>query len=269
MPIPLGDRSERLAAIRTLTKKRGRLDRGRFLVEGTTLLAEALRSGVAAEAVFGTEAGYRRVAALGLGPFTEEASFLVGERAMRSLSDLDTPPGVVAVCEGTIFPTAALLAEGEPVLLLAGLADPGNAGTLLRSAEAFGVSRTIFGKGTVEPYNPKVVRGSMGSIFRTKLAIASPDELASAALESGYSVVASTRGGVPLHGFAFPARTVLAIGSERHGVDGWLRAWDAAVGIPHVGPTESLNAAVAGSIVLYEFALSRGSSSILSTRREP
>src|SRR6202042_2830174 len=109
----------------------------------------------------------------------------------------------------------------------------------------------LFGSGTVEPYNPKVVRASMGAIFRLRVAPVTADALASLAEENRYSVVAADRSGEPLREFTFAPRSIIAIGGERRGVAGWLRTWDSAVAIPQIGAAESLNAAVAGSIVLY------------------
>jgi len=227
------------------------------------MLAEALRSGLEPEAIYATQAGFTSHAEL-LAPLTAPV-YLVGDRAMVRISTVDSPPGLLAVVAARVTSLDVLLATGEPVLLLAGVSDPGNAGTLLRSAEAFGIGRTIFGIGAVDPYNPKVVRGSMGSIFRMKVALNEPADVVQAARRHGYALIASGRDGTRLRGFPFMQRSIIAIGSERHGVASWLPESDASVAIPHSGPVESLNAAVAGSIVLYEFALSRG----LSTRQEP
>ena len=106
---------------------------------------------------------------------------------MGKISDLETPPGILAVAPIETARLDALLAEGEPVLLLAGLGDPGNAGTLMRSAGIFGIRGVIFGADGVEPYNPKVVRGSMGAIFRLAVAQASPEEVLAAAGRGAYA----------------------------------------------------------------------------------
>ena len=263
MPTVLGDHSPRLAEVRALANRRGRSEQRRFAFEGPTMLAEARRSGLEPEAVYATQAGFTSYAEV-LAPLSAPV-FLIGDRAMARISAVDTPSGLLAVTPAKLAPLDSLLASGDPVLLLAGVGDPGNAGTLLRSAEAFGIGRTIFGSGAVDPYNPKVVRGSMGSIFRMKLAVDEPGEVVRAARKYGYALIASGRDGSELRGFKFAQRSIIAIGSERHGVAAWLPESDATVAIPQAGPVESLNAAVAGSIVLYEFALSRG----LSTRQEP
>jgi TrmH family RNA methyltransferase len=180
--------------------------------------------------------------------------FIVPERAMARLSDLETPPGVLSVFSTALAGLDTLLAAGDAVVLLAGVSDPGNAGTLLRSAEIFGVTRAVFARDGVEPHNSKVVRATMGALFRMSLALAEPDELLAAAGRNGYTIVAAMREGIALPAFRFPSRPLIAIGNERRGVGGWLPRWDAAVSIPQQGNAESLNAAVAGGILLYAFS---------------
>lgn len=178
----------------------------------------------------------------------------VSERGLARISSLDTPPGIVAVAEMGEWALSGLMAGPGLILLLAGIADPGNAGTLVRAAEAFGAGAVIFGAGGVDPYGPKTVRAAMGSLFRLPHAVAEPAAVVQAAAQAGRPIVAADRSGTPLPTFSFPSRPLLAIGAERGGVRGWLGRWDEAVSIPHAGPTESLNAAVAGAIVLYEWA---------------
>ncbi len=122
---------------------------------------------------------------------------------------------------------------------------------MVRTAEAFGAAGVIFGRGGADPYAPKVVRAAMGSLFRLGIAVAEPDELLAAAAAAGRPVVATATDGEPLSAARLDLHSVVAVGSERHGVGSWLPRWDRAVRIEHHGPTESLNAAVAGAIVLY------------------
>lgn len=220
------------------------------------MLAEALRSGVALESLFVTPAGRVELQSLPVSP--EVPVYEVPERAMARLSDVESPPGIVGVVAQRIVPLPAALKKGYPVVLLAGVADPGNAGTLLRSAEIFGFAAAIFGTDGVEPFNPKVVRASMGAIFRLDLCCAAPAEVVSAAAEAGYTIVATSRAGTPLPSFSFVERSLIAVGNERHGVASWLPRWDQEVSIPHVGTGESLNAAAAGSILFYAFSQREG-----------
>jgi len=242
-----------LEDVRALRTKSGRRDQGLFAVEGATMFDEAIASGLEPRAVYVTERG---LGALGdrttlLG---EQRLFVVDERSMARLSDVETPPGIVAVFPLELASLQDLLATGEPAIVLAGVADPGNAGTLLRSAEIFGIRHAVFAREAVEPHNPKVVRATMGAIFRMSIATVDASELIELAATHRYTIVAATHDGIALPDFTFPKRALLAIGNERHGVSGWLPRYDAGVTIPQPGRGESLNASIAGGIILYAFS---------------
>jgi TrmH family RNA methyltransferase len=249
MPISLGLHSPKLDAVAALRTSAGRAEAARFIIEGPTMLEEAARAGIAIEAVYATEAGHDKFARLL--DSLDVPIYLLPDRALAKLSDLETPPGILAVTAQRLLDPEAVVDGSGPVLLLAGISDPGNAGTLLRSAEIFGVERVLFGEDGIDPYNPKLVRGSMGAIFHLKLAKIGPERLAPLAQAAGYTVVAADAAGEPLERFTFERRSIVAVGHERRGVTAWLPSWDAAVSIPQRGEGQSLNAAVAGSIILY------------------
>ena len=258
MPTPLSPHNPRIELVRDLRTPKVRRERGRFAFEGPTLLAEAQRSGIAIEELYGTEVALAAHAELVAG--LEAAGtpvFAVAERTLARLSDVETPPGLIAVAAQPAGDTATILERAGPVLLLAGINDPGNAGTLLRSAEAFGAAGVLFGRGGVDPFAPKVIRAAMGSLFRLPVAAVTPEELLEAAQRAGRPVVAATLDGEPLSTARLPENAILAIGNERHGVSGFLARWDRAVRIEQASATESLNAAVAGSILLYAMSLRR------------
>lgn len=252
VPIELGPHNPRLRRVRELLIARGRRAQRRFSFEGPTLLEEARRSGVELEELYLTLSALEAHGPLIAGIEADGvAAFIVPERTLARLSDVETPPGLVAVARQAPADLTEVLAGTGPVLLLAGVGDPGNAGTLLRSAEAFGAAGAVFGRGGVDPYAPKVVRSAMGSLFRLPLASATAEELLAAAAVAGRPIVATTTDGEPLGSLRLDPRSIVAVGSERRGVAGWLPRWDRAVRVEHRGPAESLNAAVAGSIVLY------------------
>ncbi|GAC1303205.1 MAG: RNA methyltransferase [Vulcanimicrobiaceae bacterium] len=253
MMIPaLGVHAPQLERVRALRTKTGRSEQGRFAVEGATMLAEALATGRLPEELYVTEGAL--APALRADRRLAGRIFMVPERAMGRLSELETPPGLLAVHRVSTVPLDDALANGEPAVLLAGIADPGNAGTLLRSAEIFGIPTAIFTPDAVEPYNGKVVRATMGAIFRTRVVVAEATEILAATKRRNYTVVAAALGGPALPGYRFPARAILAIGNERRGVAASLPFPHESVSIPHVGSGESLNAAVAGGIVFYAFS---------------
>jgi RNA methyltransferase, TrmH family len=251
VPTELSPHNPRLAAVRELRTPRGRREAGRFAAEGPTLLEEAARSGLRPREVYATP---EALAGLDAGRWESAGTsvFAVPERAFARLSDLESPTGILAVFDLPGTALAEVLAREGPVLLLAGVGDPGNAGTLVRSAEAFGAAGVLFGRGGADPFAPKVVRAAMGSLFRLPVAQTSAEELLAAAAAAGRPVVAADAAGEDLSAVALPRNAVLAVGNERRGVRDWLPRWDLSVRIPQRGATESLNAAVAGSIVLYE-----------------
>lgn len=243
--------------VRSLLRRKGRREHGLFLIEGPSLLEEALNSRLAILEVRATAEAADAAAPLIRRAENGGAELIeVSTRALDRLSDLDSPPGIVAVARMQSRPLAELLEAPGLVLLLAGVSDPGNAGTLVRTAEAFGAAAIVFGEGGVDPYNPKVVRAAMGSLFRLPHGVAAAADLITGASRLARPVVAADRGGTPLPEFTFPPNPVVAIGSERGGVGAWLPSWDASVAVPHAGPTESLNAGIAGAIILYEWSFS-------------
>ncbi|HEY8298570.1 MAG TPA: RNA methyltransferase [Candidatus Baltobacteraceae bacterium] len=250
MPTPLGAHNPRVEYARELLARKGRRTHGAYSFEGPTLLAEAWSSGNPLAALYVTQEAYeahplaREIEAAGV------ETFLVDRRTFGKLSDLDSPTGLLAVAPLALAPLDRVLAEPGVVLVLADLNDPGNAGTLLRSAEAFGVDRVIFGSGGVEPHHPKVVRAAMGALFRLEVALASAPEVGAAA--EGWTAIGLAMEGEPLDHAAVTDRTLLLVGHERHGLGPWQGICTRIAAIAMSGRTESLNAAVAGSIALYE-----------------
>lgn len=252
MPERLGAHSARVAQARLLHAGKGRRASGRFLFEGATLLAEALASDAQLESIFATPAAYEQFAILRTCERRGIPVFLVDERTARKLSDVETPAGILAVAHARVMPLPKLLAGGGIVLVLAGLNDPGNAGTLVRSADAFGASGVVFGAGGVEPYHPKVVRAAMGSIFRVPHAISDPSEFTAAMEDDRWTAVGLEAGAGALGAGSLRPPCALVVGHERRGLGEWAAACDRLASIRMQGRAESLNAAVAGSIALYE-----------------
>jgi TrmH family RNA methyltransferase len=250
----VGVHAQRLGSVRALLSVKGRRDARRFSFEGATLLAEAFRSGTQIEEVYATQAAYDRHAIVREVEARGTPTYLVDDRSAARISDLETPSGIVAVATSALAPLERLFAADGTVLVLADLNDPGNAGTLLRSADAFGAAGLVFGRLGVDPYHPKVVRAAMGAIFRVPLALADPAELADAAAAGAFQIAGLTASGAPLRSSPLPPRIAFIVGHERHGLGLWSQACRTSFGIPMRGAAESLNAAIAGSIALYEAA---------------
>ena len=254
MPAQLGAGNVRIVQARELLARKGRREQARFLIEGPTLLDEAHRSGVAIEMLFATREAYNRHT---IARTLEESGtdvFILDERIANRLSDVEAPSGLVAVSPVRTAAVGELFAAPGIVLVLAELGDPGNAGTLVRSADAFGARGVVFGEGAVDPHNPKVVRAAMGSLFRQKIVVAAPAELAEAANNAGWAIAGLDAGGDPIRAAVHPPGLILVVGQERRGLGPWEHVCGSKLAIEMPGAAESLNAAVAGSIALYELS---------------
>jgi TrmH family RNA methyltransferase len=179
---------------------------------------------------------------------------------LAALAETVTPQGVVAVARQRHVPLAEALA-GELVVVLAGIADPGNAGTVLRTADAAGAGAVIFPEGTVDPYNGKCVRASAGSLFHVDLVRGGgPADVVSQLQAAGFTVLAAdARGERDVEELAdaggLRGRTAWLFGSEAHGLPPSLaQAADARVRVPIHGRAESLNLAAAAAVCLYASA---------------
>jgi TrmH family RNA methyltransferase len=248
----LGLHAERLKNVAALRLGKERRERNRFIFEGPTLLEEAHASAFAIEEIYVTQAAYDRTPLVRELDGSGTPTFLVEPASAAQISDLATPTGIVAVAPVRFSSLEEIFAQGGPAVVLADVADPGNAGTLLRSADAFGAAGVICGSLGVEPFHPKVVRGSMGAIFRLRLAMSDPAAVAAAAVAAGARILGLTANGEPLDGERWEHPAALVVGHERHGLGRWEGCCTRLLGIPMAGQAESLSAAVAGSIALYE-----------------
>ena len=184
-------------------------------------------------------------------------TYLVDERTFAKFSDVETPTGVLAVADLAYTSLDALFDRPGIVPVLADLNDPGNVGTLLRSAQAFGAGGVILGSAGVDPYHPKVVRAAMGAIFRLKLAVAEPEDLALAAKVAEATIVGLAAEADGLEALASAEKIALVVGHERRGLARWEGVCARRAGIPMPGQADSLNAAVAGSIALFAWSQRR------------
>jgi len=249
------ERSARIVAARKLTRRAGRDAAGLFLAEGRQAVAEALADPGVVQEVLATQAA---VAAhrdlLSAAPVPVR---LLTEKAAAGLSETVTPQGLLAVCALRDVPAEAVV--GAPPRLsvaLSELADPGNAGTILRTADACGAGAVVFGAGSADPYGGKAVRASAGSLFHVDVVRgASLPELIPAMQAAGVTVLAADGGGEATLDALTTELTgpvLWLFGNEARGVPADLAAMaDARVRIPMRGRAESLNLAAAAAICLY------------------
>ncbi len=252
MATQLGSRSERLAGVRALRSVKGRRERQRFAFEGATLLFEAVAADFPIDELYATQAAYESTSLVRELDARGTPTFVIDEVPAANISDLTTPTGIVAVAQIRSYGVNELFRRGSPILVLADVNDPSNAGTLLRSADAFGCAGVLFGRLGVDPYHPKVVRGSMGAVFRLAFSVADPPAAQEAAASAGVRVLGLAVDGRGLTPERWQAPLALVVGHERRGLGRWESLCDEIVRIPMGGRAESLSAAVAGSIALYE-----------------
>jgi TrmH family RNA methyltransferase len=253
--------NSRLKELRAALARPGSGERGLAGIEGPNLLAEALQSGLAIDTVFVAQGSERLLEGLQI-PFNTEILALPPDVLTSALAT-ETPQPIAALVQPPCWSWEHLLVQGREktpfILVLAGLQDPGNLGTILRSAEAFGATGIVALPGTVSAWNPKAVRASAGSVFRVPLLAVSERVCLDQLHESGVKILATAvqaAQSAELVDLAGPV--ALIIGNEGNGVAPELASRaDAAITIPCPGPVESLNAAVAASVLLYEAARQR------------
>jgi TrmH family RNA methyltransferase len=267
----LSDSNARLVASRHLTDRRHRQAQGLFLAEGVQAVREALRAR-RASSIFVTEDALARnaellaglpVGGIGVGGISVGGVSVdvISAKAAASLSETVNPQGIVAVCR--IEQPSALSSSDQLVVVLVDANDPGNAGTILRTADAAGASTVIFAGDSVDPYNGKCVRASAGSLFHVRVIMAGdPLTVLDSCRAAGLACLATSgHGSADLddlidHG-RLSAPTAWVFGNEARGLpQDVIDAADLAVRVPIYGAAESLNLAAAAAVCLYASARS-------------
>ena len=242
-----------------------RTEEGDCAIDGLRIVEEAIRSGLRLRAVFFRESAQDRAERLlpQIGSHVE--TLLLPDKLFDSVVPSESPQGVAALVRVKEFSLGDLLERIQvgPIVVLAGLQDPGNLGTIFRSAEAFGSAGIVLGEGTVSPFNSKVVRAAAGSLFRLPFVVAKLarglDEVSAQLAKREVRLVAtSSHKGTALHRANLTGKLAVFIGNEGSGLPrGSMAKMNETIAIPHAPQVESLNAGVAGSIVLYEAARQR------------
>ncbi|MGH8793269.1 MAG: TrmH family RNA methyltransferase [Stackebrandtia sp.] len=255
---PLTQRSFRVVDARKLLRRRTRDARRQFLAEGPQAVREALGSGAVVE-VFGTQEAFTRHIELAAAAAQADVRVtLVTEGGLASLADTVTPQGIVAVCRhmDAELPESVMLAA-----VLDGVSDPGNAGTVLRTADAAGADVVVFPDATVDPYNPKCVRASVGSLFHLPVLRGGDtvDHLATLRMAGATVLAADAHGNVDLDDCVddgtLRGPTAWLFGSEARGLpEDIATSADRRVKVPVYGRAESLNLATAAAVCLYASA---------------
>ena len=248
----LSDANPLLKDLRKAAARGSLTAQGLAVAEGFHLLEEALRSRCDVPAVIAAEPVKATVSAH-LRGLKRTRVVAVSEKTFAALASTETPQGVIALVKPPAW-TLDQLVRGKPlVVILDGVQDPGNAGAILRAAEAFGATGAAFLKGSVNPFNPKCLRASAGSLFRLPVASAIDHALLATAFEQKNVTLyaALPRASKTLADADFRSPCAIVIGSEGHGVTPRVEKKSVAIRIPTCG-VESLNAAVAAGVILYE-----------------
>jgi TrmH family RNA methyltransferase len=253
-----GRHNPRLKMLRVAFRRGELTTQGECAIEGVKLVEEALRSSQRLTSVFFSESA-RPLAEKLLPQLNARTETLILPNALfSSIVPSDAPQGVAALVKVRNFSDAEILEHSQsgPMVVAAGLQDPGNLGTLFRSAEAFGAAGIFLTEGTVGPYNSKVLRGSAGSIFRLPFLQIASGELIALLRQHGVRLLAtSSHKGTPLPQADWTLPLAIFIGNEGAGLPReLLHQMQESIVIPQATQVESLNAGVAASIVLYEAA---------------
>jgi TrmH family RNA methyltransferase len=252
--------NEKVKQWASLLDKKYRDRSGQFLIEGVHLVLEALKGNAEVTTiVYDTERGIP--AELMVERETNDSSATLGlewiqasRAVMSKCTGTDTPPPVFAILSKPSADKAALFRKNGLVVVLDGVRDPGNAGTIIRSADAVGADAVILGKGCVDLYNPKTVRSTMGSLFHLPIIEADLKMLLPEAKAKGVKLIgASLQAKHTCYGYDWTQSTWLLMGNESEGLSPAVSELvDESVIIPMVGQAESLNVAMAATVLLYE-----------------
>lgn len=243
--------------LRRLVQKRSfRWSEGVCVLEGPDLVASALAAGAEFEGIYvdqtrtsshGSPELYAVAARHGVRVYS------LAPGVLEKIADANTPQPILAAVRLPVVEVASLVAEGL-ILVLHDVRDPGNAGTLIRSADAAGATAVVFTGHSVDPFNPKTLRATAGSIFRVPVAVGELEStLGYLASRGATSFAAVVRGGIDHRKLDYARATVVVIGNEADGLDeASVALCDGAISISMAGSSESLNAGVAGSLIAFE-----------------
>lgn len=238
-----------------LKQKKYRQQRGEFLAEGLRTVEEAVAFKAAQQIFYTATEDERTLQLLEQAASMQLKLTCVSEAVMKKIADTETPQGIIAVCRMQEQPLEQLLASGKLLLVLDRVGDPGNIGTMLRTADAAGVGGIILLKGTADIYAPKTVRSSMGSLFHVPvLSGVAEQEFIDNAKKVGYQLLVTALDGADnLYQADLKGRLAFVMGNEAGGVSAsLLQQADKRVFIPMRGKAESLNVAIAAGIVMFE-----------------
>ena len=259
------NKTVKLAA--SLAEKKHRDALGAYLIEGPNLVREALQQGVRIQFIF-TGAGALNQQQeiqdiLSLAEDSDSAVCVLSEDCFAKIATSQTPQPIMAVAEKRTWQKRDVFPSGGNVLVLDRIQDPGNLGTLLRTAEATGFAGALIVKGGADPYGPKAVRAGAGCVFRFPLLLCeSPAEALDILAEQRKQVWTADMEGTPCYDAELAQNVAIVIGNEGNGADALFKENSGRVTVPMAGQTESLNAGIAAAVLMYESLRQRAARSV-------
>jgi TrmH family RNA methyltransferase len=252
-------KNPRVKEVRALqARKKNRREAGVFVVEGIRLAEEAFEAGWKAQlCLYTPDLNQRGLAIVNTLAAANVLVEQVSEHVMKSVSDTQSPQGILLVVEQQVVP---LPEHPQLLLVLDQIQDPGNAGTLVRTAAAAGLDAVLLTEGSVDPFSPKVLRAGMGAHFRLPVSTLADVEIVNLCREHELTLwAASVDSGHSYLEMDLRSPLAIVIGSEAHGVGAPLYASSSQLHIPMPGGGESLNAAAAGAVLIFEILRQRSS----------
>ena len=259
------NKTVKLAA--SLAEKKHRDALGAYLIEGPNLVREALQQGVRIQFIF-TGAGALNQQQeiqdiLSLAEDSDSAVCVLSEDCFAKIATSQTPQPIMAVAEKRTWQMRDVFSPGGNVLVLDRIQDPGNLGTLLRTAEATGFASALIVKGGADPYGPKAVRAGAGCVFRFPLLLCeSPAEALDILAKQRKQVWTADMEGTPCYDAELAQNVAIVIGNEGNGADALFKENSGRVTVPMAGQTESLNAGIAAAVLMYESLRQRAARSV-------
>jgi len=240
--------------VKSLSNKKGRMKAQAISLEGWRLVKDALDWGAKIR-YFIVSDSFLQKEGLFLSKMSNIKTVQVPDELFSRISETESPQGILAVAEMPVYNKNEIIKSIDRVIVLENIQDPGNLGTIIRSADACGFDAVLLSKDSVDPYNPKVIRSTMGSLFHIPVMVEENFSEALDELKSNNFLVAAahTRDSLPCWQADLSGKVAIIIGNEGNGLsDKVLELADITVMIPMPGKAESLNASAAASILIYE-----------------
>ena len=245
-------------AVRELQRKKNRTENGLFLLEGPKLLKEAMKSGIQIKQIFAKESWFANT----IDKIPENVMCAsTNNEELERISQLSTPNEVVAIALIPERSHVDLPENNELVIYLDNINDPGNLGTIIRLADWFGLKGIVISSGSVDPYNPKVVQSSMGSLFRVKVEISDPENYLHKAKQASIKIMGADMDGKDIYSTDISGGGIVVMGSESHGISEQAKSFlTDTISIPNFSANEeveSLNVSMASAIIISEYKASQ------------